>query len=324
MKKVLKIAVPLILGAILMVWLYHDFDFSSLGSYLINDVDWWWMSASLFFGVLGYVLRGIRWKQLLDPFGTKVSTSMCVNIVLFGYMANIVIPRIGEVSRCGLIKRYEGVSFAKSLGTIVTERVIDTVIVLVLIVATFIMDDKFIPGFMEKTGTDMTGYVSLFKSPEFYVLLLLIAASVYLFVRFSRKFRFFRKIRDAVSGFANGLLSVSKVNNPLLFILYSIAIWACYYLHFYLTFFCFGFSEHLGFVAGFVMFVLGSIAVVVPTPNGAGPWHYAMIVGLMMYGVSEHEAGIFALIVHSIQTFLIALLGIYGLLLIQLKNKVKL
>lgn len=323
-KKILKIAFPIVLGVVLMIWLYHDFDFSSFGGYLINNVDWWWMSVSLFFGAMGYLLRGVRWKQLLEPLGVNVSTSMCINSVFFGYMANVVVPRIGEVSRCGLLKRYEGVSFAKSLGTIVTERVIDTVCIVLLTVITFFMDDTFFYNFMDDTGTDASGFVSLLSSPMLY----LIAGGVLLgggiFVYFFRNFGFFRKVKDTLSGLVNGIFSVSRVRNPFLFILYTVGIWVCYYLHFYITFYCFDFSMQLGSTAGMVLFVLGSIAVIIPTPNGAGPWHYAMIVGMSLYGISGHDAGIFALIVHSIQTFLIALLGIYGLLMIQIKNKVKL
>ena len=79
----------------------------------------------------------------------------------------------------------------------------------------------------------------------------------------------------------------------------------------YLTFYCFDFSAGLGWVAGLVLFVVGSIAVIVPTPNGAGPWHFAVITMMMMYGVSKEDAGIFALLVHGIQTFLLILLGIW-------------
>ena len=106
-----------------------------------------------------------------------------------------------------------------------------------------------------------------------------------------------------------------------LFCFYTLAIWVCYFFHFYLTFFCFTFTAHLGWMAGLVMFVVGSFAAVVPTPNGAGPWHFALITMMMLYGVEKEDAGIFALIVHGIQTLLIILLGIYGLAALPFTNK---
>jgi uncharacterized membrane protein YbhN (UPF0104 family) len=117
-----------------------------------------------------------------------------------------------------------------------------------------------------------------------------------------------------------GMTSLRRVDNKPLFVFYTVAIWLCYFFHFYLTFRCFGFTEHLGVAAGLVMFVGGTIAVIVPTPNGAGPWHFAVISMMMLYGINNTDAAIFALIVHAIQTFLVVLLGIYGLIDLQLTN----
>ena len=120
-----------------------------------------------------------------------------------------------------------------------------------------------------------------------------------------------------------GVLSLRKVKNIPLFIFYTSSMWFCYFLHFYLTFFCFEFTDGLSVLAALLMFVGGTFAVVVPTPNGAGPWHFAVITMMMLYGVSPLDAGIFALIVHGIQTFLVVLLGIYGWLALALTSRKK-
>mgnify|MGYP001032954822 CR=1 FL=1 len=118
---------------------------------------------------------------------------------------------------------------------------------------------------------------------------------------------------------ANMLFFIFKIIP--LFIFYTLAIWACYFFHFYFTFYCFAFTAHLGMMAALVMFVGGTFAVIVPTPNGAGPWHFAVISMMMLYGVNVTNAGIFALIVHGIQTFLVVLLGIYGLAALPFTNR---
>ena len=105
--------------------------------------------------------------------------------------------------------------------------------------------------------------------------------------------------------------------------MYTIGIWVCYFLEFYLAFYAFDFSSHLGVSAGLVMFVVGTLAVIVPTPNGAGPWHFAVMTMMVLYGVGKEDAGIFALLVHGIQTFLLILLGIYGLSALPFTNKLK-
>ena len=119
------------------------------------------------------------------------------------------------------------------------------------------------------------------------------------------------------------VMSLKNVKNVPLFVLYTLLIWLCYFYHFYITFYCFQFTEHLSFLAGLVMFVGGTFAVIVPTPNGAGPWHFAVITMMMLYGVNATDAGIFALIVHGIQTLLVIVLGIYGSLHLALANRAK-
>ena len=115
-----------------------------------------------------------------------------------------------------------------------------------------------------------------------------------------------------MGGIWQGVISLKSVKNVPLFIFYTLGIWVSYFLHYYLTFFCFDFTSSLGFQCALVTFVVGSIAVIVPTPNGAGPWHFAVKTMLILYGVSDTNALYFVLIVHTVQTMLVILLGIYG------------
>ena len=135
-----------------------------------------------------------------------------------------------------------------------------------------------------------------------------------------RRYAFWRKMRAAFADMWRGAMSIAHVRRPVAFVIYTLLIWVCYYLHFYLTFYSFGFTSGLGWLAGLVMFVVGSFAVVVPTPNGAGPWHYVIIVAMMMYGVRRDEAALFALVVHSLQTSLVVLMGVASLFLLQNKH----
>ena len=131
------------------------------------------------------------------------------------------------------------------------------------------------------------------------------------------------KIKSIIRNFWEGVTSLGKMKNSSLFIIETVGIWFCYFMQFYLCVFCFGFSSGLSLAAALLLFVGGSIAVVVPTPNGAGPWHFAVMTMMMLYGVGKEDAGIFALLVHGIQTFLLILLGIYGLLALPFTNKTK-
>ena len=228
---------------------------------------------------------------------------------------------MGEVSRCGILSRYDGVPFAKSLGTVVTERLLDTLCILLIAAVTFVLQMPVFMRFFEETGTKIPSLMHLFTSVWFYVILLCGVGVIVLLHYLLRLLSVYDKVKGVVLSIWEGVMSLRGVRNMPLFVFYTVGIWACYFLHFYLTFFCFDFSFHLGFLAGLVMFVGGTFAVIVPTPNGAGPWHFAVITMMMLYGVSATDAGIFVLIVHAIQTLLVIVLGVWGWLHVVLGHR---
>ena len=124
--KGLQIAFPLFLGAAILIWMYHGFNFSRVWEVLDGGMNYGWMLVSLVFGVFSHIFRGWRWKLTLAPLGEHPKTSDCVYAIFVSYAANLVVPRVGEISRCGVLAKYDGTSFSKSLGTVVTERLIDT------------------------------------------------------------------------------------------------------------------------------------------------------------------------------------------------------
>ncbi|MDE6347639.1 MAG: flippase-like domain-containing protein [Bacteroides sp.] len=312
LKRTLKIILPILLGGFILYWVYRDFDFSRAGEVLLHGTDWGWMSFSLFFGVMSHVFRGWRWKQTLEPLGARPRTSDCVDSIFLSYAANLVLPRVGEVSRCGVLAKYDEVSFSKSLGTVVTERLVDTLCMLLITGITFLVQMPVFFRFFDETGTKIPSLVHLVTSPWFYVVLFSVVGVGVLLYFLLRMLSFFERVKGVVLNVWEGVLSLRSVTNMPLFILYTLLIWVCYFYHFYLTFHCFQFTEHLGYLAGLVMFVGGTFAVIVPTPNGAGPWHFAVITMMMLYGVNATDAGIFALIVHGVQTLLVIVLGIWG------------
>ena len=321
LKKALKITLPLCLGGFVLYWIYRDFDFSEVKGVLIHGTNWWWMILSLIFGILSHIVRGVRWKQVLEPLGENPKTSDCINSIFVGYAANLVFPRIGEVSRCGILLKYDNISFAKSLGTVVTERLIDSVCIVLITAITFLLQMPIFIDFFQETGTKLHSLGHLFTSIWFYIILLCTIGVIIILIQLFRIFSISSRIKGVLNHLWEGIISLRGVKNKPLFTLYTIALWLCYFLHFYFTFYCFGFTEHLGILAALVMFVGGTFAVIVPTPNGAGPWHFAIITMMMLYGVNNIDAGIFALIVHGIQTFLVVLLGIYGWAALLLTNR---
>lgn len=299
-------------GGAILYWMYRDFNFRSIKNILLYEMNWAWMLLSFPFGILAQMFRGWRWRQTLEPVGESPRNSTAVNSIFLSYAASLVIPRIGEFTRCGVLKRYDGISFPKALGTVVTERAIDTLLMLIVTMLTLLMQMRVFTTFFTKTGTSMDTIINRFSTTGYIVTLACAVAALFLIHILLKKMSIYNKVKDTMGGIWQGVVSLKNVKNAPLFIFYTLGIWISYFLHYYLTFFCFDFTSSLGLQCALVTFVVGSIAVIVPTPNGAGPWHFAVKTMLILYGVSDINALYFVLIVHTVQTMLVILLGIYA------------
>ena len=322
-KKILQVVFPLLLGAFILFWVYRDFNFRRVGEVLTDGMDYRWMALSLVFGVFANLFRGWRWKLALEPLGEYPKTSHCVYAIFISYASNLVIPRVGEVTRCGVLSKYDGVSFSQSLGTVVSERMIDTLCVGLITGLVLLLQMPVFATFFAETGTNVGRYAEVLTSGHFYLIILCALAILVLAFFLIRNIALFAKLKGILQNIWQGVIALKDIRQIPLYIMYTLGIWVCYFLEFYLAFYAFGFSAHLGITAGLVMFVVGTLAVIVPTPNGAGPWHFAVMTMMMLYGVGKEDAGIFALLVHGIQTFLLILLGIYGLSALPFTNKLK-
>ena len=308
----IKVLSPLLLGGLILYWMYRDFDFHSIEDVLFHKMDWTWMLLSFPFGILAQMFRGWRWKQTLAPLGEKPRTSTSIHAVFLSYAASLIIPRIGEFTRCGVLKKYDKTSFSKALGTVVTERAIDTLLMLTVTGITLVFQMGIFDTFFVRTGTSMDSILGRFSTTG-YLVTAVCAISVLLLMHVMlRRLSIYNKVKATLGGIKEGIISLKDVNNISLFCFYTLGIWVSYFLHYYLTFFCFDFTSNLGLGCALVTFVVGSIAVIVPTPNGAGPWHFAVKTMLILYGVSDTNALYFVLIVHTIQTMLVIALGIYA------------
>lgn len=307
-----KILLPFVLGGAILYWMYRGEDWQSIKHVMINEMNWTWMLLSFPFGILAQAFRGWRWKQTLEPLGEKTRSSVAVNAVFMSYAASLVIPRIGEFTRCGVLNRWEGTSFPKALGTVVTERAVDTLIVMLYSGIIVLFSLSTFGTFFEKTGTSFENILSGFSLMGWLVTAVCGVAVVLLLHLLLKNLSIYNKVKMTLGGIWEGVLSLRGIRNLPLYIFFSVGIWVMYFLHYYLTFFCFDFTENLGIGCAMVSFVVANFAVIVPTPNGAGPWHFAIKTMLILYGVADEQALWFVLIVHTVQTMLVIALGVYS------------
>ena len=317
---ILKILMPLVLGATILYWMYRGEDWQQICHFMTDEMDWTWMLLSFPFGILAQMFRGWRWRQTLEPVGERPRTSTSIHAIFLSYAASLLIPRVGEFTRCGVLSRYDSVSFPKALGTVVTERAIDSLLVLSITAVVILLEMSTFGTFFQKTGTNLHDILHGFSWAGYLVVAICAAAMLVLLHFLLRKLSIYNKVRATLSGIWQGVISLKDVKNIPLFTFFTLAIWMSYFLHYYLTFFCFDFTAHLGLGCALVTFIVGSIAVIVPTPNGAGPWHFAVKTMLILYGVADEHALYFVLIVHTVQTMLVVLLGIYAWLALNFTN----
>ncbi len=312
-KNTLNILLPILLGVAILWWMYKGFDFSRVADTLLHGTNWWWMAFSLVFGVTAQVFRGLRWKQTLAPLGEHPSTADCIHAIFISYTTSLIIPRSGEMVRCGILSKYDGTSFSKSLGTVVAERAIDSLLLLFLAVLVFFLQIDLFMSFLDATGTSFSDALVHMNALGYIIVAVCTIVLIGLFWILVKRFEIFARLVKIFNNIKDGVFSLKDVSNKWLFVAYTIGIWGSYFLHFYTTFFCFEFTKDLGIDVAIAAFIVGSFAVIVPTPNGMGSWHFAVKTVLLLSGVkSAANAETFALIVHAIQTALMPVLGIYS------------
>ncbi|MCR5712938.1 MAG: flippase-like domain-containing protein [Prevotella sp.] len=309
---ILKILMPLLLGGAILYWMYRGEDWQQIRHVMTDEMDWTWMLLSFPFGILAQMFRGWRWKQTLEPVDEHPRTSVSIHSIFLSYAASLMIPRVGEFTRCGVLKRFDNISFPKALGTVVTERAIDSLLVMGITTVVLLLEMSTFGMFFRKTGTNLHTILHGFSWAGYFVAAISAIAILVLLHFLLRKLSIYNKVKTTFRGIWQGVISLKDVRNIPLFVAFTIGIWLSYFLHYYLTFFCFDFTSQLGLGCALVTFIVGSIAVVVPTPNGAGPWHFAVKTMLILYGVADEHALYFVLIVHTVQTMLVVLLGIYA------------
>ena len=309
---ILKTLLPFVLGIGILWWMYRGTDWRDFMHCVSHEMHWGWMALSLVFGILPQLFRAWRWRMALKPLGEQPRARVCADAIFLSYASSLVVPRIGEVARCGTLKKYDGVSFSKSLGTVLTERLVDSVMVILLTAVAVLSQLPVLLQFLRTTGMSLDQVLGRFTGTGYVVTALCAVAVLGLGYYLFKNLSFFSKSREIARNIWTGIRSLRDVKNLPLYLFYSLGIWVGYFLHFYIAFFCFDFTCGINPVAAFLIFCVGTFAVLVPTPNGAGPWHFAVKTMLILYGVAEPQAILFALVVHTIQTMEVVLLGAYG------------
>lgn len=280
--------------------------------------------------IISHLIRAERWKLLLDPLNYQTRLSHSFLSVMVGYFINLAIPRGGEVSRCYNLYQLNKTPVNLSLGTVVAERVIDLIFLIVLLATSFLVElDNLLFFFQSDEIEALTKSSGGSNTPWFLLIggILFLAALYFIYrmlfhFRKTMTLRYMAKGKTLFQGLKNGLSAVFKLKRRGLFIFYSLLIWVCYYLMMYFVMLAFPETASLGLLAALTIFVIGGIAMAIPLPGGAGSFHILVPLGLvMLYGLSQEKAVAFTFIFHGWQTLVIILVGAFSLFTSQFIKK---
>ncbi|MGQ1785947.1 MULTISPECIES: lysylphosphatidylglycerol synthase transmembrane domain-containing protein [unclassified Saccharicrinis] len=316
----LKFLIYLSIGGFLMWFVYRNYDMHEIRATLKKGINYWWLLLSMVVGLASHFSRTIRWQMLIEPVEKKTRITNTFFAVMIGYFANLLIPRMGEISRCGVLSRYEKVSVSRLIGTVVVERLMDVIMLFVCLLLVLSLQFSVVTEFLFK-NTDFSKFSDIFTSIWTFVGILAMVLVLRFFKKWFSQTSPYFKLKALWAKFAEGFLAVRDIKNKWLFIIHTIFIWAMYFLMIYVCFFAFEFTSHLTPLAGLAAFVLGSLGMVAPVQGGMGPWHFMVIATLQMYGISENQGAAFALIVWSSINAMIVVLGIVSMFILPLINR---
>lgn len=323
-----KWLLPLALTVLLVSYMFRKVNFSEMMEILRHNVDYWWILCAMGISVVSHIVRALRWRIQLRSLGINAPLmALCCSI--FGcYALNLIFPRLGEVWRCTYIAKREDAPFTKVLGSMVADRLSDTICVMFLLVLTFIVAAPAIEAFLTKYPVGR-GLVDTVSSVWFWVAVVGSIALIWAILHFAGEAGPVKKIKGWTKDTWQGFAVVGKMEGKWMFVFYSVAIWACYYFQLYVAFFAFPFTRELcseptlsfGLIPCLVTFVLSSIGMAVPSNGGLGPWNIAVMFGLAIYGIGAADGTAFSMLQWSGQTVMLIILGIFTMAYIALAKK---
>ncbi len=307
---VFKYTFSLGLALALLYLAFRNVDFSEFIE-KSKQVNYTWVIISILLSLVAYYARAYRWNILLKPLGYPNLNVHKTNLaVLVGYLANLAFPRLGEVTRCGMMKRSDDVPVSTSLGTVITERIIDLLTLIALILLTLVLEYDRLIEFLTHIFSGLQDVEGLMWKAGMIVVVGGASVLIIGYVLYVKN----EKIRLFTNDLIRGILSLRDVKNRWGFVLSTIVLWVTYYFMSYIIVFSIPETAHLSWVAGIMLLVTGGIALAVPVQGGIGTYHAFVSAMLVLYSVEKTTGVFLATLLHTSQIVATAIFGGIALL----------
>ncbi|MFM2225608.1 MAG: hypothetical protein RJA07_1810 [Bacteroidota bacterium] len=289
-KSVIQFSAFLILGIGIVWFIFHnmsDEQIAQCKNALLN-ANPFLIILAFCCGLMAHFIRALRWKILMEPMGYKSTVANTYAAVLIGYLANLAFPRLGEVSRCGVLTKYENIPFEKSFGTVIAERIFDMACWLFLVAITVLIEFDRMYAYFKTTIVDSA--VAKFQNAgnmKWIIIAVLMIGAVVGIMIIKKIISKNNKIKGFVEGLVSGLKAILNLKRKGIFIFYTILIWSTYLLTQYLGLLCVKETSHLNIFAALSCMTLGSFGFILPTQGGLGGYHAIIPQVLKLYNIPE-------------------------------------
>jgi uncharacterized protein (TIRG00374 family) len=325
--KALRFSLFLAIGLFLLYLAVREVSLEEFVSTL-KMANFGWVALALFFALIGYLSRAYRWKLLIKPLNYDPPFRNVFYALMLGYTANFALPRIGEVTRCGSLRKSDQIPLDSLLGTVIIERAIDLLVLLSVTVVIFFSKIGFFGAFFKRElfRPMLNRAEGLLAYPGFYWLILVVFAALlffvlrFLFKRFSDKPAII-KVKKLLRGVISGLKTIAHMKNRWAFIFHTVIIWLMYFLMTYVLVFALPATSHLAPIDGLFLLVIGGLGMSAPVQGGLGVFHVITMAGLSLYGVSRSEGFAYAVLSHESQSLFAILLGALSFILLMIENR---
>lgn len=318
-KSILKFGIflGLGLGLLVLAFVNLNLNYEALADGFRN-ANYFWIAAAILVSIASHWVRALRWNLMLEPLGNRPPALNAFNAVMIGYLFNFAIPRMGEISRCGVLNRTDHIPVQNSLGTVVVERVFDMLLLLLITLGVLVVEFNTLYGFFEETFfRPVLERFSGISPAAIWIITLLAALFVFIFFRLLRRFKTFPPVQKAmnlIKGFGQGIASVFKLRSPGSFILQTVLIWVLYFFNTYFYLLAFDATDSIGVAAAMSILVVGTFGFAAPVSGGIGAYHIFVAKGLALYGISSVNGGIFGFVSHGMQMLMILVVGTFSLI----------
>ncbi|MHC1706948.1 MAG: lysylphosphatidylglycerol synthase transmembrane domain-containing protein [Bacteroidales bacterium] len=327
---VLQYLIFLSIGLLLLWLVFRKIDLSLIVDELLQ-INYFWIILCFISGIISHISRAVRWNLLINSMNYKTSHLRTFYAVMVGYLANLAIPRIGEVTRCGIVAKTEKIPVNSLIGTVISERIFDMIVLIIMtflvivfqlkLVGSFVSKYLFLPLLSKFDGNKTSLFIFVAGALVVVALLILVFRKMR---PVFRKYTLYQKFWNMLKGFWDGILTIKRMKQKGWFLFWTLMIWGNYFMMTYLCFFALKATSHLTVIDGLTVLALGSFGFVAPVPGGLGAYHFIVKAILFeLYQIPPASAASYATIAHFAQTIILLAVGAFSYLMVVLYMKRK-